>query len=88
MQHLKMPVLPVANVQCLERNNQESILSAPVPENTWQFTSQDLFQFGPSCYLVTVDHCSDYIEVQDSFKYTPSTVVLKLKAVFCRHGVP
>ena len=66
----------------------ESMLSTPIPEYPWQFVSQDLFKFERSNFLITVDHYSDYIEVDLLENTLSSTVIAKSKATFCRYGIP
>ena len=61
----------------------ESMLSTPIPEYPWQFVSQDLFKFERSNFLITVDHYSDYIEVDLLENTLSSTVIAKSKATFC-----
>ena len=65
----------------------ESMLSTPIPEYPWQFVSQDLFKFERSNFLITVDHYSDYIEVDLLENTLSSTVIAKSKATLCRYGI-
>ena len=59
-----------------------------MPTLPWQLVSQDLFELNGRAYLVTVDHYSDYYEV-DHLPTTQSTVVIQAtKQQFGRHGVP
>ena len=71
-----------------QQQAREPMLSAPIPEYPWQFVSQDIFYYGESHYLVTVDHYSDFIEVDRLENTLSLTIVAKSKAVFCRHGIP
>ena len=41
----------------------EPMLSHPIPTQPWQFVSQDIFEFQHKQYLVTVDHYSDFYEL-------------------------
>ena len=65
----------------------ESMLSVSISEYSWQFVSQDLFQFNAIRYLVTVNHYSDYIEIDDLENNLSATVISKSKAIFSRHGI-
>jgi len=64
------------------------MLSHPTPTLPWQFVSQDIFEYQHKHYLVTVDHYSDFYEL-DQLDSTLSTTVVNLtKAHFARHGIP
>ena len=41
----------------------EPMLSHEIPQGPWKFISQDLFKQGGRWYSVTVDHYSDWFEV-------------------------
>ena len=41
------------------------MLSHPIPTLPWQFVSQDIFAFGHKQYLMTVDHYSDFYELDE-----------------------
>ena len=66
----------------------ETMLSHPTPTLPWQFVSQDIFEYQHKHYLVTVDHYSDFYEL-DQLDNTLSTTIVNLtKAHFARHGIP
>ena len=66
----------------------ELMLSHPTPTLLWQFVSQDIFMFGHKQYLITVDHYSDFYEL-DKLVNTLSTTIINLtKAHFARHSIP
>ncbi|CAB3998603.1 Transposon Tf2-6 poly [Paramuricea clavata] len=66
----------------------EPMLLHPVPTCPWQCVSQDIFELNKIYYLVTVDHYSDFYEL-DQLKDTLSTTVVQhTKAHFARHGIP
>ena len=69
-------------------DTKEAMKSQPVPQYPWQFVSQDLFQFESSNYLVTVDHYSDFTELDELDNTLSSTVVKQAKSHFARHGIP
>ena len=48
----------------------------------------DLFQLHGKNYLITVDYYSNYPEVQILSQATSEEVILKLKELFARHGIP
>lgn len=70
------------------QNAKEPMKSQPIPEYPWQFISQDLCAFESSTYLVTTDHYSDFIEVDELENTLSTTIVAKTEAHFARHGVP
>ena len=77
--------------QCAQynvENQKEPMKSLPIPEYPWQWVSQDLFKFSGDDYLVTVDHFSDFIEVDLLENTLSATVITKTKAHFARHGMP
>ena len=48
----------------VESKPPEIMLSPPFPIRPWQFILQDLFEFQQKQYLVTVDHYSDFYELE------------------------
>ena len=70
------------------KHQPEPMLHQPVPELPWQFVSQDIFHNGTRSYLVTVDHYSDFFEVDTLTDTLSSTIVLHTKKIFARHGSP
>ena len=70
------------------QNSKEPMKSQPIPQYPWQFVSQDLCMFESHTYLVTVDHYSDFIEVDEVENTLSSTTVAKTEAHIARHGVP
>ena len=67
----------------------ETMLSHEIPQGPWKFISQDLFKQGGRWYAITVDHYSDWFEVdllnEDT---TAANVVSVTKAHFARYGIP
>ncbi|KAL9967068.1 hypothetical protein ACROYT_G025231 [Oculina patagonica] len=65
------------------------MLSHEIPHGPWKFISQDLFKHGGRWYAVTVDHYSDWFEVDLlNEDITASHVISVTKAHFARYGVP
>ena len=60
----------------------------PVPERPWQKVGVDIFTFQRKDYLLVVDYYSKYPEIAHLPDKTASTVVLQLKEIFARHGIP
>ena len=77
--------------KCAEYGSQhpkEPMQSLPIPKYPWQLISQDLFQLDSRHFLVTVDHFSDFFEVDALPDMLATTVVKCSKAQFARHGLP
>ena len=70
------------------QNAKEPMKYQPVPEYPWQLVSQDLCAFESSSYLVTTDHYSDFIEVNELENTLSATIAAKTEAHFAHHGVP
>ena len=67
----------------------EPMLSHEIPHGPWKFISQDLFKQGGRWYAVTVDHYSDWFEVDLlNEDITAAHVISVTKAHFARYGVP
>ena len=73
--------------QYSKENRSEQMLSHPIPEYPWQYVSQDICTHDGKNYLVTVDHYSDFIEVDILENTLSATVVEKTRIQFCRHGI-
>ena len=74
--------------QYAAKHQTEPMRSQPTPELPWQFVSQDLFKYGTTSYLVTVDHYSDFFEMDALPDTLTSTVVNATKKHFARYGSP
>ena len=72
------------------RNNQqkEPMMATDLPNLPWEFASSDLFVFDDVHYIVTTDHYSGYIEVEELPDQTAFSVIKALKQVFSTHGIP
>ena len=66
----------------------EPMKSQEIPTLPWERISVDLFQLDGKTYLVTVDHYSDFIEI-DWLKNTSAMAVINaMKKNFARAGIP
>ena len=66
----------------------EPMQSQEIPQFPWERISVDLFQLDGKQYLVSVDHYSDFIEI-DSLRNTSATAVINaMKKNFARLGIP
>lgn len=66
----------------------ECLQSLEVPKRPWQNVSTDIFTLSGKDYLVTVDHYSNFFEVDDLKSITSAQVIQKLKRHFARYGIP
>ena len=64
------------------------MLSYDIPSQSRSKLSVDLFQLDGNHYLVTVDHYSDYFELDSLRSATASVVIQAIKRIFARHGIP
>ena len=48
----------------------------------------DLFELKGTNYIVVVDYFSTYVEVKSLTSTTAANIVVALKSIFVRHGVP
>lgn len=58
------------------------------PTRPWERVGCDIFTIRSRNYLVTVDYCSNFFEVDFLPETDSSTVITKLKHHFARHGIP
>ena len=66
----------------------EPMQSQEIPPLSWERISMDLFQLDGKQYLVSVDHYSDFIEI-DLLRNTSATAVINaMKKNFARLGIP
>lgn len=76
---------------CLKHRNsntKEPLKPHPVPELPWQKVGSDILTFQGKDFLLVVDYYSKYPEVVEIEQKTAATVILKLKEIFARHGIP
>ena len=74
--------------QHAQQHPREPLKPYPAPTLPWQLVSQDLFALNGSAYLVTVDHYSDFYELDRLPSIQSSSVIQATKQHFNRHGVP
>ena len=71
-----------------QQHPREPLQPYPVPTSPWQLVSQDLFELNGAAYLVTVDHFSDFYEIDRLPSIQSPAVVQATKQHFGRHGIP
>ena len=74
--------------QHTQQHPREPLQPYPVLTLPWQLVSQDLFELNGRAYLVTVDHYSDFYEIDRLPTIQSSAVIQVTKKHFGRYGVP
>ena len=62
--------------------------SHDIPVLPWQKISVDLFHLDGKNYLVTIDHYSDFFELDSLTNTYAKTVIRAMKRNFARFGIP
>ncbi|XP_029182414.2 uncharacterized protein K02A2.6-like [Acropora millepora] len=72
-----------------ERSNQkEPLMPHEIPSRPWEQVGVDLFELDQKQYMITVDYYSNFWEIDHLKSTTSTSIVLKLKNHFARHGCP
>src|SRR5678815_3190257 len=79
---------PLWNMQRVSSQQQEPLLPHAVPERPWQKVGADIFTLYSRDYLLVVDYFSKFPEICHLESKTASSVVVKIKSIFARHGIP
>lgn len=66
----------------------EPLIPSMLLKRPWQKVGTDLFEWKKTDYLLVVDYYSRFIEIAKLTTTTASTVILHLKSIFSRHGIP
>jgi len=67
----------------------EAMLETILTDRPWESVAADLFGYMVVVsYIVVVDYFSRYMEVKSLTSTTSANVVIALKSIFSRHGVP
>ena len=74
--------------QYRQQHPREPLQPYPVPTLPWHLVSQDLFELNGAAYLVTVDHFSDFYEIDCLPSIQSSALVQATKQHFGGHGIP
>ena len=72
-----------------QRSNQrEPLIPQEVPERPWATVAADIFYYKGRDYLLVVDYYSKYPEVARLSSKNSEAVILAMKDMFARHGIP
>lgn len=66
----------------------EPLMTSPLPAYPWQIVGSDLFEVKGVHYLLTVDYFSRYPEIVKLPATTSTAIIVALKSIFSRHGIP
>ena len=66
----------------------EPLMLIPLPDYPWQVLGSDLFSLKGAQYLVVVDYFSRYPEVIQLSSTVSGSIIVALKSIFARHGIP
>lgn len=74
---------------CKERQNyREPLMPSDYPDRPWQRLGADLFSLRGESYLLVVDYASRYVEIARLTPSRSADVIIHLKSIFARHGIP
>ena len=66
----------------------EPLLPSEFPQLPWQKVATDLFELKSCTYLLVIDNFSRFIEKAPLKGTKSADVILHLKSIFARHGIP
>ena len=66
----------------------EPMVNRPIPTRPFQMVAVDLFECDGKHYLSLQDYYSRYIEVERLYSTRASFIIMKMKGIMARHGIP
>jgi RNase H-like domain found in reverse transcriptase/Reverse transcriptase (RNA-dependent DNA polymerase)/Integrase zinc binding domain len=66
----------------------EPMIPHGIPPRPWSKLAADILEIGTNAYLVVVDYYSKWLELTQLKNKTAPEVILKLKSIFARLGIP
>ena len=66
----------------------EPMIPHVIPHRAWSKVAADILEIGTNAYLVVVDYYSKWLELTQLKNKTATEVILKLKSIFARLGIP
>ncbi len=66
----------------------EPLLPTKLPDYPWERVATDLFELKQSTYILVIDYFSRFIEVKKLTSTTASRVIVALKEMLARFGIP
>ena len=64
------------------------MVNRPIPTRPFQMVAVDLFECDGKHYLPLQDYYSRYIEVERLYSTRASIIIMKMKGIMARHGIP
>ena len=74
--------------QLAQPQQQQPLMSYPIPTHPWQFVANDCFEINGRHYVVLVDIYSDFIELSQLPDLNSNALIKAIKPVFATHGAP
>lgn len=76
--------------ECIKErvNPKEPLMPTILPDRPWQKLGADLFSLKEKTYLLVVDYFSRYVEIAQLSPTRSMDVIVHLKSMFARHGIP
>ena len=75
-------------ISCRRQQPSEPLMSYSVPDYPWQRVGADIFTLYGRDYLLVVDYYSKFPEICHLHAKTASEVIVNLKSIFSRNGIP
>ena len=66
----------------------QPLIKSTLPSLPWQKVAIDIFEWKKASYLLIVDYYSRYIEIAKLSRLTSAEVIIHMKPIFARHGIP
>ena len=66
----------------------EPAIPSELPDRPWQKVGADLFELKGESFLIVIDYFSRYVELCKLSRTTSPDVIVHLKSMFARHGIP
>ena len=70
------------------RNPSDPMTASGIALRPWQKVGTDMFVYNKATYLQVVDYASSYVEIAKLAAMTSPDVILHLRSIFARHGIP
>ncbi len=71
-----------------QHNRKVPFIPSECPERPWQKLGTDLFVLGSKIYLLVVDYFSRCVETAQLSHTRSTDIIVHLKSIFARHGIP
>ena len=77
----------ICQSRSMAKQQNETLISHEISERPWKNVSTDIFTLDGVNYLITLDHYSNYWEVDKLYTMTAKAVIHKLKSHFAGYGI-